>query len=56
MKIYAVGGQVRDKLMGLETKDLDYVVVGSTPEEMLSLGYKQVGAYSSCIPSSRNKG
>lgn len=44
MKIYAVGGQVRDKLMGLEPKDLDYVVVGSTPEEMLSLGYKQVGA------------
>lgn len=44
MKIYLVGGAVRDKLLGKEPKDLDYVVVGSTPEEMLSLGYKQVGA------------
>lgn len=43
MKIYKVGGYVRDKLMGLEPKDCDYVVVGSTPEEMLSLGYEQVG-------------
>ena len=43
MKVYLVGGAVRDKLLGLEPKDLDYVVVGSTPEEMLSLGFKQVG-------------
>jgi len=43
MKVYLVGDAVRDKLLGLEPKDLDYVVVGSTPEEMLSLGYKQVG-------------
>lgn len=43
MKIYAVGGQIRDELMGITPKDLDYVVVGSTPEEMVSLGYKQVG-------------
>ena len=43
MKIYAVGGSVRDELMGREPHDKDYVVVGSTPEEMLSLGYKQVG-------------
>lgn len=43
MKIYLVGGAVRNKLMGLEPKDYDYCVVGSTPEEMLSLGYKQVG-------------
>jgi len=34
---------VRDFLLGLEPKDKDYVVIGSTPEEMLSLGYKQVG-------------
>ena len=44
MKIYRVGGCVRDKLMGLQPKDIDYVVVGSSPEEMLSLGYQQVGA------------
>ena len=44
MKIYLVGGAVRDKLLGRTPKDMDYVVVGSTPEEMLSLGYKQVGS------------
>lgn len=44
MKIYAVGGQVRDELMGLVPKDRDYVVVGSTHEEMISLGFTQVGA------------
>lgn len=43
-KVYLVGGAVRDSLMGLEPKDLDYVVVGATPEEMLNAGYKQVGA------------
>lgn len=44
MKIYLVGGAVRDKLMGLTPKDLDYVVVGSSPSEMIELGYQQVGA------------
>lgn len=44
MKIYQVGGCVRDRLLGLEPKDIDYVVVGSTPEEMLSLNFEQVGA------------
>ena len=43
MKVYAVGGSVRDQLLGLEVRDQDYVVVGSTPEEMLSLGFKPVG-------------
>ena len=43
MKIYQIGGSVRDEIMGVEPKDYDYCVVGSTPEEMLSLGYKQVG-------------
>lgn len=43
MKIYRVGGSVRDELMGLKPHDNDYVVVGSTPTEMESLGYKQVG-------------
>ncbi len=43
MEIYLVGGYVRDQLLGLETKDRDWVVVGSTPEEMLKQDYRQVG-------------
>ncbi len=43
MKIYRVGGSVRDELLGLPVVDRDYVVVGSTPEEMVRLGYKPVG-------------
>ncbi|MBE8167894.1 MAG: multifunctional CCA addition/repair protein [Shewanella sp.] len=43
MKIYLVGGAVRDALLTLPVKDKDYLVVGSTPEEMLELGYQQVG-------------
>jgi len=43
MKIYLVGGAVRDQIMGLTVKDRDYVVVGSTSEEMVKLGYKPVG-------------
>jgi len=43
MKIYLVGGAVRDSLMGLKPKDLDYVVVDSSIKEMLSLGYEKVG-------------
>jgi len=43
MKIYAVGGAVRDELLGLPVKDRDYVVVGATPEAMTKLGYKPVG-------------
>lgn len=44
MQKFMVGGAVRDKLMGLEPKDVDFVVVGSTPEEMLAAGFQQVGA------------
>ena len=43
MKTYLVGGAVRDKLLGLPPVDTDYVVVGSTPEAMLALGFKPVG-------------
>ncbi|EKT58166.1 multifunctional CCA addition/repair protein [Providencia burhodogranariea] len=43
MKIYLVGGAVRDELLGLPISDRDYVVVGSTPEAMLAQGYQQVG-------------
>ncbi|WP_106183038.1 multifunctional CCA addition/repair protein [Candidatus Pandoraea novymonadis] len=43
MKIYVVGGAIRDELMGMSVKDCDYVVVGSTPEDMLAKGFKPVG-------------
>ena len=43
MKIYAVGGAIRDALMGLPVHDIDYVVVGSSIEEMVSKGYRPVG-------------
>jgi len=44
MKIYLVGGAVRDTLLGIPVKEKDWVVVGSTREEMIDLGYKQVGS------------
>lgn len=44
MKTYLVGGAVRDVLMGRIPSDNDYVVVGSTAEEMAALGFKPVGA------------
>ncbi len=43
MKIYKVGGVVRDRLLGLPHQDSDWVVVGATPEQMRQLGFKQVG-------------
>ncbi|MCE9677922.1 multifunctional CCA addition/repair protein [Shewanella sp. AS1] len=43
MKIYLVGGAVRDQLLNIPIKDRDYMVVGATSEQMLALGYRQVG-------------
>ena len=43
MKIYAVGGAIRDALLGLPVKDRDYVVVGATPEQMVARGFRPVG-------------
>ncbi len=43
MQCYMVGGAVRDELLGLPLKDRDYVVVGATPEQMVSQGYLPVG-------------
>jgi tRNA nucleotidyltransferase (CCA-adding enzyme) len=43
VKVYVVGGAVRDELLGLPVQDRDYVVVGATPEEMESRGFKPVG-------------
>ena len=44
MQTYLVGGAVRDKLLGRPIKDQDWVVVGSTPKQMLAQGYQAVGA------------
>lgn len=43
MEVYAVGGSVRDLAMGVEPRDFDYVVVGSCHDELIHLGFKQVG-------------
>ncbi len=43
MEIYLVGGAVRDKLLGLEPQDRDWVVVGATPEALSAQGFKPVG-------------
>ncbi|WP_090044844.1 multifunctional CCA addition/repair protein [Limnohabitans sp. 2KL-27] len=43
MKVFVVGGAVRDALMGLPVNDRDWVVVGSTPEAMTAQGYVPVG-------------
>ncbi len=43
MKIYLVGGAVRDSLLNLPVTEHDWVVVGATPEYMLDQGYQQVG-------------
>ena len=45
LSVYRVGGSVRDERLGLQIKDRDYVVVGSTVEEMVEKGYKRVGNY-----------
>lgn len=43
MKIYTVGGAVRDALLGLPVQDRDFVVVGATPQQMLQQGFMPVG-------------
>ncbi|EMR35553.1 multifunctional CCA addition/repair protein [Vibrio harveyi] len=43
MQVYLVGGAVRDHLLGIDSNDKDWVVVGATPEIMLSQGYTAVG-------------
>ncbi len=45
MKIYQVGGAVRDRLLGRAVHDVDYVVVGSTADEMVERGFQPVGSH-----------
>ena len=40
MEIYLVGGAVRDRLLNIPSKDKDFLVVGSSPEKMIDLGFK----------------
>ncbi len=44
MNIFLVGGAVRDSLLGRQVTERDYVVVGSTPEQMVAQGFKPVGS------------
>lgn len=43
MKIYLVGGAVRDELLGLPVKEKDWVVVGATPQDLIGDGFEPVG-------------
>lgn len=43
MKVYLVGGAVRDALLGRPVGERDYVVVGATPDELLARGFRPVG-------------
>ena len=43
MRVYLVGGAVRDRLLGLPVRERDWVVVGATPEELVRRGYEPVG-------------
>jgi len=43
MKVYEVGGAVRDALLGLPVKERDWVVVGASADELAALGYRRVG-------------
>ncbi|MEL0636217.1 tRNA nucleotidyltransferase [Marinomonas sp. TI.3.20] len=54
-QVYLVGGAVRDKLLGLDVKDRDWVVTGATPEELEKQGYQQVGKQFPVFLHPRNK-
>jgi len=43
LNIYLVGGAIRDRALGLDVVDHDWVVVGASPQQMLDLGYQPVG-------------
>ncbi len=43
-QVYLVGGAVRDKLLNIQSKDNDYVVIGETPETMEALGFLPIGS------------
>ncbi len=44
LEVYLVGGAVRDEIMGRRIQDRDWLVVGSTPQEMIGLGFRPLGS------------
>ncbi|WBV66040.1 hypothetical protein PGH44_17345 [Legionella pneumophila] len=46
MKVYLVGGAVRDRLLGIPVQEQDWVVVGATPEELLKENIGKLGGIS----------
>ena len=44
LQIYLVGGAVRDRLLGIEPAERDWVVIGASPSDLLDKGFRQVGA------------
>lgn len=44
LEVYLVGGAVRDELLGREVADRDWVVIGATRDELLELGFRQIGS------------
>ncbi|MAC91010.1 MAG: multifunctional CCA tRNA nucleotidyl transferase/2'3'-cyclic phosphodiesterase/2'nucleotidase/phosphatase, partial [Woeseiaceae bacterium] len=43
MQIYLVGGAVRDKYLNIPIKEKDWCVVGSSPNDLIEMGFKAVG-------------
>ena len=43
MQVYLVGGAVRDEQLGIPHRERDWCVVGATPDELIAMGYRQVG-------------
>jgi len=55
VRIYRVGGSVRDEILGRAVADHDYVVVGATPELMIASGFRPVAATSRCSCTPRRR-
>jgi tRNA nucleotidyltransferase (CCA-adding enzyme) len=49
METYLVGGAIRDELLGRDVEDRDWVVIGATPEDLISQGYVQIGNTFPCF-------
>ena len=53
MKIFLVGGYVRDEILGIESHEKDWVVIGGTEQDMLDKGFISVGKKFPCFFASR---
>ena len=56
MQVYLVGGAVRDRLLGREVSERDWVVVGATPAELERAGFIPVGRDFPGVPASEDQG